>query len=126
MLFAICARAVCTAGLHPSLGVYNHNQYNPYCLASDLMEPYRTAADEAALLWYQQTGSSELSRSARQYLAQSVLHARFLSRNTTVDVFTALSQTAVSLRECYQKSASTLSLSKHLSGQLTPPLEGAC
>lgn len=42
---AAVARAVVGAGLHPSLGVHHHNQYNSFCLADDLVEPLRPAVD---------------------------------------------------------------------------------
>ena len=42
---AIVARAICSAGLHPCLGVHHHNRYDPYCLADDLMEPFRPLVD---------------------------------------------------------------------------------
>ncbi len=45
ILRAIVARAVVGAGLLPTLGLHHHNQYNPYCLADDLMEPYRPFVD---------------------------------------------------------------------------------
>ncbi len=49
ILFAVAARAVCAAGLHPAFGVSHHNQYNPFCLASDLMEVFRIAGEFAVL-----------------------------------------------------------------------------
>jgi CRISPR-associated protein Cas1 len=39
------ARGLCAAGMHPSLGIHHHNRYNPFCLADDLMEPFRPAVD---------------------------------------------------------------------------------
>jgi CRISPR-associated protein Cas1 len=42
---AAVARAIVGAGLHPSLGIHHHNQYNNFCLADDLMEPIRPAVD---------------------------------------------------------------------------------
>ena len=39
------ARAVLAAGLHPSLGIYHQNTYNPMCLVDDLMEPFRPLGD---------------------------------------------------------------------------------
>ena len=48
VLRAITARACCGAGLHPTLGINHHNRYNAYCLADDLMEPFRPIVDEAA------------------------------------------------------------------------------
>ncbi|MBE6367247.1 MAG: type II CRISPR-associated endonuclease Cas1 [Lentisphaerae bacterium] len=47
ILRAITARACCAAGLHPTIGINHHNRYNAYCLADDLMEPFRTVVDEA-------------------------------------------------------------------------------
>lgn len=38
-------RSVVAAGLHPSLGLHHCNQYNPMCLADDLMEPFRPMID---------------------------------------------------------------------------------
>jgi len=40
-------RSLIAAGLAPSLGVHHHNQYNPMCLADDLMEPFRPLVDLA-------------------------------------------------------------------------------
>lgn len=40
------ARAIVSAGLLPNFGVHHRNKYNPYCLADDLMEPFRPIVDE--------------------------------------------------------------------------------
>ena len=42
---AAVARAVVTAGLIPSLGVHHRHRGNPFCLADDLLEPYRPYVD---------------------------------------------------------------------------------
>ena len=47
ILRAITARACCGAGLHPTIGINHHNRYDAYCLADDLMEPFRTIVDHA-------------------------------------------------------------------------------
>ncbi|MBK6934100.1 MAG: type II CRISPR-associated endonuclease Cas1 [Bacteroidales bacterium] len=39
------AKAIVGSGLHPSLGLFHKNQYNAFCLADDLMEPYRPFVD---------------------------------------------------------------------------------
>ncbi len=49
VLRAIVARAICASGLHPSLGVHHHNRYDAYCLADDLMEPFRPLVDAAVV-----------------------------------------------------------------------------
>lgn len=45
VLRAACARALVGAGLHPSLGVFHERRDNPFCLADDLIEPFRPYAD---------------------------------------------------------------------------------
>jgi CRISPR-associated protein Cas1 len=45
ILRAIIARNLVGSGLLPTLGIYHRNQYNHYCLADDIMEPYRPFAD---------------------------------------------------------------------------------
>ncbi|MCL2624435.1 MAG: type II CRISPR-associated endonuclease Cas1 [Planctomycetaceae bacterium] len=45
VLRGIVARAICASGFHPSIGLHHHNQYNNYCLADDLMEPFRPIID---------------------------------------------------------------------------------
>jgi CRISP-associated protein Cas1 len=47
VLRAVTARAICAAGLHPTLGLHHHNRYSGFCLADDLMEPLRPVVDEA-------------------------------------------------------------------------------
>ncbi len=46
---AMVARALVAAGLLPTLGIHHHNRYNAYCLADDIMEPYRPYADMTVL-----------------------------------------------------------------------------
>lgn len=45
ILRGVVARSVCGSGLLPSLGIHHRNKYNPFCLADDLMEPYRPFVD---------------------------------------------------------------------------------
>jgi len=42
---AAVARAVVASGLIPSLGVFHSNRGNPFCLADDLLEPFRPYVD---------------------------------------------------------------------------------
>lgn len=48
LIRAAVARAIVGAGLHPALGIHHCNQYNPFCLADDAMEPLRPLADRIA------------------------------------------------------------------------------
>ncbi len=42
---AATARAIVATGLIPSLGVHHKHRSNPFCLADDLLEPYRPYVD---------------------------------------------------------------------------------
>lgn len=46
ILRAIVARALVSSGMLPTFGIHHHNRYNAYCLADDIMEPYRPYVDE--------------------------------------------------------------------------------
>lgn len=45
ILRAIIARSLVASGLNPTLGIHHSNKYNAYCLADDIMEPYRPYVD---------------------------------------------------------------------------------
>lgn len=45
ILRAVVARSLIASGLLPTLGIHHHNRYNAYCLADDIMEPYRPYVD---------------------------------------------------------------------------------
>jgi CRISPR-associated protein Cas1 len=46
VLRASVARAIAGAGLHPSIALHHRGRNDPWCLADDLMEPYRPLIDE--------------------------------------------------------------------------------
>lgn len=45
ILRAIIARALVSSGMLPGIGIWHRNKYNAYCLADDIMEPYRPFVD---------------------------------------------------------------------------------
>lgn len=49
VLRAVLSRAICAAGLHPTLGIFHSNRANAFALADDLMEPYRPLVDRVVL-----------------------------------------------------------------------------
>lgn len=49
ILRAVLARSLVGSGLLPTLGIHHHNRYNSYCLADDIMEPYRPYVDRIVL-----------------------------------------------------------------------------
>jgi len=49
VLRAAVARAIVSSGLLPTLGIHHRNRYNAYCLADDIIEPFRGFVDSKVL-----------------------------------------------------------------------------
>lgn len=49
ILRACVARGLVGSGLLPTFGIHHHNRYNAYCLADDIMEPYRPYVDKLVI-----------------------------------------------------------------------------
>lgn len=101
ILRAVVARALVESGLLPTFGIHHHNRYNAYCLADDIMEPYRPYVDEIVIgIINEGIDYSTLTRD---------LKARFLVLPTTEVVIggkrsplmVAVSQTTSSLYKCF-------------------------
>lgn len=54
LLRSAVARSLSGSGLLATLGIHHHNRYNAYCLADDIMEPYRPYVDEIVMHLFQQ------------------------------------------------------------------------
>lgn len=102
ILRAVVARALVTSGLLPTLGIHHHNRYNAYCLADDIMEPYRPYVDELVFAIVKEQGVDNLQLT-------TTLKAQLLSI-PTLDVviggkrsplMVAATQTTASLYKCF-------------------------
>lgn len=103
-----CTRAVLAAGLHPSIGIHHSNAQNPFCLADDLLEPFRPLVDmEAKALW--EDGVCELDASAKKGLAM-VLYRDVVTCDGTTPVFVSMQRLAVSLAQAFKREVETLDL----------------
>jgi CRISPR-associated protein Cas1 len=115
VLRAVVGRAICAAGLHPSLGLHHHNRYNPFCLADDLMEPYRPLIDSAVVEHVGCYGTdAPLDRVGKQALLEAIL-ARYRADGEVRTLFDLAARTAVSLAKVYLKQSSDLDYPKKLS-----------
>jgi len=112
ILYAATARYVCASCLMPHIGLKHHNQYNPFCLASDLMEPFRAYADAAVLNLLQSNGDdSTLSQHNRQVIVETIYGTKVAIANEQTDLFHAIQQTVWSYKHClYQKNSKMLVL----------------
>ena len=98
---AVVARALVTSGLLPTLGIHHHNRYNAYCLADDIMEPYRPYVDEMVInIMQSDIDFGELTPELKkQLLGLPVTEVVIGGQRSPLMV--AASQTAVSLCKCY-------------------------
>jgi len=101
ILRAIVARALVGSGLLPTIGIHHHNKYNAYCLADDIMEPYRPYVDNLVL---------DIIESGMEYeTIDTGLKKKFLSIpviDVVIDgerspLMVAVGQTTASLAKCF-------------------------
>lgn len=101
ILRSIIARGLVSSGLLPVLGIFHHNKYNPYCLADDIMEPYRPFVDKMVYNYIQANGTTEeLSKEQRSYLLQ-IATQDVLIDGQVRPLMVAISTTTASLYKCY-------------------------
>lgn len=60
ILRSIISRALVSSGLLPTLGIHHHNRYNAFCLADDIMEPYRPYVDKLVCDILEENGSATI------------------------------------------------------------------
>ncbi|WP_404403419.1 type II CRISPR-associated endonuclease Cas1 [Pelagibacterium halotolerans] len=73
VLRAIASRAICGAGLHPTLGIFHANRANAFALADDLMEPYRPLVDHVVKALVAEGIKEVTSESKRRLAALSTV-----------------------------------------------------
>ena len=98
------AQAIVLAGLLGALGIHHRNALNPFCLADDIMEPYRPFVDLIVHELYWANLDDEgyvyldkgLKRSLLEILTQTVFQG---GKRTPLSL--AIQRTATSLALCY-------------------------
>lgn len=101
ILRAIVARALVGAGLIPTLGIHHHNRYNAYCLADDIMEPYRPYVDKLVLDILAEDSCSTISQSVKTKLLGLPVTEVVINEHRS-PLMLAVSQTVSSLVKCYR------------------------
>lgn len=101
ILRAVVARGLVTSGLLPTLGIHHHNRYNAYCLADDIMEPYRPYVDELVYQLIQKYGkSSELTKEIKACLL-TIPTLDVIIGGKRSPLMVAVGQTTASLYKCF-------------------------
>ncbi|MBO4587381.1 MAG: type II CRISPR-associated endonuclease Cas1 [Bacteroidales bacterium] len=101
ILRAVVARALVSSGLLPTLGIHHHNRYNAYCLADDVMEPYRPYVDRLVMKLmdkYQET--DEITTDIKRDLL-TIPTLEVVIGGQRSPLMVAVSSTTASLAKCY-------------------------
>jgi CRISPR-associated protein Cas1 len=101
ILRAIIARALVGSGLLPVYGIHHHNRYNAFCLADDIMEPYRPFVDNLVIDVMERMEITEdlTTEIKREMLAIPVIDVMINSKRSPLMV--AAAQTTASLAKCF-------------------------
>jgi CRISPR-associated protein Cas1 len=118
---AAAARAVVAAGLIPSLGIWHRNRGNPFCLADDLLEPYRPFVDWRVKLLVSEGGAPPAieQRPTRAALL-SLFNETILVGGRRMPLLLALHASATSLGRVLTGDGGTLAVPEGL--PLSPDL----
>jgi len=101
ILRAVVARSLIASGLLPTLGIHHHNRYNAYCLADDIMEPYRPFVDvEVHKIYNEMTEEQELNKDMKmRLLSIPTLDVEISGKRSPLMI--AVSTTTASLYKCF-------------------------
>lgn len=95
------ARSIVCAGLLPTLGIFHRNRYNAYCLADDLMEPYRPYVDELVYKMINDLGLVENLEKEHKTLLLKIPTIDVVIGGEKSPLMIATQKTAVSLVKCF-------------------------
>jgi CRISPR-associated protein Cas1 len=98
---AAVARALCSAGLHPSIGLHHCNKYNAFCLADDVLEPFRGFVEsKVKQICETQSAVDELTQPIKAQLLE-VLYQEVTIGDNAGPLMVGLHRTAASLVRCF-------------------------
>lgn len=101
ILRAIVARSLVGSGILPTLGIHHQNRYNAYCLADDIMEPYRPFVDQLVLkLMKEYPGVEELTKEIKAKLLTIPTLDVVINRKRS-PLMVAATLTTASLAKCF-------------------------
>ncbi|MBS1815956.1 MAG: type II CRISPR-associated endonuclease Cas1 [Acidobacteria bacterium] len=100
VLRAAVARALCAAGLHPSIGLRHKNRYDAFCLAADVMEPFRPLVDRRVYQWIaNEDAEGPFDSKAKNWMIGATT-SRYLIDREERSLFDILLRTANSIAKC--------------------------
>ena len=105
ILRAVVARALVGSGLLPTWGMHHRNKYNAYCLADDVMEPYRPYVDRLVMSLYDKYGAIEILDKQHKAELLSVPTLDVTINGKRSPLMVAVGLTTSSLQKCYAGEA---------------------
>lgn len=104
ILRAIIARALTGSGMLPLIGIHHHNKYDDYCLADDIMEPYRPYVDRLVLDIIERYGPTEELTKEVKVMLLSLPTVDVEINGHTSPLMIAATTTTASLYKCFEGS----------------------
>jgi len=102
ILRALVARSLVASGLLPTLGIFHRNQYNAYCLADDIMEPYRPFVDKTVCDIVRMNGNFlEMTGGMKKQLL-SISSMDVVMEEQKSPLMNAVQRTTASLAKCFE------------------------
>ncbi|HYW35044.1 MAG TPA: type II CRISPR-associated endonuclease Cas1 [Balneolaceae bacterium] len=102
ILRAGVARALMGSGLLPTIGIHHHNKYDAYCLADDIMEPYRPYVDQHVLELYETGQYGDDLRPEIKVKLLEILSGDIFIGDKKRPMMVGVSETTASLARCFK------------------------
>ncbi len=107
---AAVARALCSAGLLPSLGIHHRNRYNAFCLADDILEPFRVFVESKVRDVCREIGVPDnLDQTVKAKLLE-VLYESVTIGGFNGPLMVGLHRTTASLQRCFSGEQKSIDL----------------
>lgn len=102
ILRAVTARSLVGSGLLPTFGIHHSNKYNAYCLADDIMEPYRPFVDDIVLeIVKSGIDYKELTKDIKKILL-GIPNMDVIIGNEKSPLMIGMQRTTASLAHCFE------------------------
>ena len=108
ILRALVARNLVASGLMPTLGIHHRNQYNAYCLADDIMEPYRPYVDKVVCNIIRSNGMFLEMTPAMKKVLLSIPAMDVLIEDRKSPLMVAVQRSTASLAKCFEGTSRKL------------------
>jgi len=102
ILRAVVARSLVASGMLLALGIHHRNKYNPYCLADDIMEPYRPYVDKIVIeILKENPDAEELTKEIKIRLLQLPVIDIIIDEKSS-PLMVGMQRTTASLASCFE------------------------